>query len=79
MSASTASQAFCPICKDSSDNWVSVQWKGAKGINEANVKRKDDLVVETNTSIKTLVNSTSMIKTLKAILQRHKTINFKGL
>ena len=79
MSASTASQAFCPICKGSSDNWVSVQWKGAKGINEANVKRKDDRVVESNTSIKTLVNSTSMIKTLKAILQRHKAINFEGL
>ena len=50
MSASTASQAFCPICReeieDSRDNWVAVPWKGAKGINDASVKRKDDLVVE---------------------------------
>ena len=55
MSASTASQAFCPICKeeieDSSDNWVAIQWKGAKGINEASVKRKDDLVVEADTKV----------------------------
>jgi len=55
MSASTASQAFCPICKeeieDSSDNWVAIQWKGAKGINEASVKRKDDLVVEAGTKV----------------------------
>ena len=55
MSASTASQAFCPICKediqDPSDNWVAVQWKGATGINEASVKQKDDLVVETNTRV----------------------------
>lgn len=54
MSASTASQASCPICKeikDSSDDWVAIQWKGAKGINEASVKRKDDLVVEANTKV----------------------------
>ena len=55
MSAGTASQAFCPICKediqDSSDNWVAVQWKGAKGIDEASVKRKDNLVVATNTKV----------------------------
>ena len=79
MSASTASLTFCPICKDSSVNWVAHQWKGAKGINEANVERKDDLVVETSTSIKAVVNSTSMIKTLKAISQRHKASNFEGL
>ena len=55
MSASIASQAFCPICKeeieDSSDNWVAIQWKGAKGINDASVKRKDNLVVEAGTKV----------------------------
>ena len=45
MSASTASQAFCPICKeeieDSNDNWVAIQWKGAKGINDVRIATND--------------------------------------
>ena len=49
MSASTCSQAICPICKEeienSCHNWVAVRSKGAKGINESSVKRKDNLVV----------------------------------
>ena len=49
MSGSTYSQAVCPICKeeieDSSSNWVAIRSKGAKGINESSVKRKDNLVV----------------------------------
>ena len=49
---------FCPICKeeieDSSDNWVAIQWKGAKGIKKASVKRKDDIVVDAGTKVPTI-------------------------
>ena len=51
MSASTASQTFCPICKEikySSDDWVAIQ---GKGINEASLKRKDKLVVDDGTKV----------------------------
>ena len=55
MNASTAYQALCPICKEEieelSDNWVAIQWRGANGINEASVKRKDDLVVQTGAKV----------------------------
>ena len=55
MSASTASKAFCSFCneeiKDFRDNWVAIQWKEAKGINEASVKQKDDLVVDAGTKV----------------------------
>jgi len=76
MSASTASQTFCPISKEeievASDNWVAIQWKGAKGINDASVKRKDDLVAEAGTKEhkscrQQYINDK---KTLKAMLQR---------
>ncbi|KAH3866987.1 hypothetical protein DPMN_030111 [Dreissena polymorpha] len=55
MSASTSRQDLCPICKEeieiSKNNWVAIQWKGVKGINEASVKRKDNLVIEAGTKV----------------------------
>ncbi|KAH3739050.1 hypothetical protein DPMN_045695 [Dreissena polymorpha] len=50
MSASTSRQDLCPICKEeieiSKNNWVAIQWKRVKGINEASEKRNDNLVIE---------------------------------
>ncbi|KAH3833618.1 hypothetical protein DPMN_106930 [Dreissena polymorpha] len=55
MSASTSRQDKCPICKEeieiSKNNWVAIQWKGVKGIHEASVKRKDNLVIEAGTKV----------------------------
>ncbi|KAH3725762.1 hypothetical protein DPMN_051611 [Dreissena polymorpha] len=57
MSASTSRQDLCPICKEeieiSKNNWVAIQWKGVKGMNEASVKRKDNLVIEADTKVHT--------------------------
>ncbi|KAH3827286.1 hypothetical protein DPMN_129217 [Dreissena polymorpha] len=48
MSANTSRQDVWPICKDEIDilknNWGANKWNGVKGINEASVKWKYNLV-----------------------------------
>ncbi|KAH3892654.1 hypothetical protein DPMN_016777 [Dreissena polymorpha] len=58
------------MCKEemegSSNDWIAIQWKGVKGINETIVKREDDLVIEVAIKVrKHVVSSTQIITILE--------------
>ena len=56
---------------DSCHNWVAIQWKEAKQINECSVKRKDSLVVAASAKVHISCRQRYINKkTFKAMLRR---------